>query len=93
MKKASWMAVCLGVAFVLTGCESEQDRYVVYSTYPPAEPAWAPPPSIWARAYHRLWNDGYSFNNDPTNPDVLAPVLGLDTAFPPAPLPYKSITP
>ena len=37
--------------------------------------------------------DGYSFTNDPANPDVLAPVLGLDPEFPPAPLPFYVIDP
>ncbi|HZV33179.1 MAG TPA: hypothetical protein VFB72_01280 [Verrucomicrobiae bacterium] len=101
MKKTLMMFLFAGVCMMLPGCSTEpcgcnDHKATVYPAVPPPQAQWYAQPTyrgtrIWYRVCHRLWNDGYSFSNDPANHDVLAPVLGLDPYFPPAPLPYKSI--
>lgn len=100
MKITSMMVLLAGIGLMVSGCASREccpGEYaeVNAATPPPGAPWYAQPnyhgERVWYRVNHRLWNDGYSFSNDPQNHDSLAPVLGLDPRFPPSPLPYKSI--
>lgn len=101
--KRTMMVLFSGLAVLLTGCVVQQrcapaPYAAVTTVYPAAPPPdmayytpWCGSTRFWYRVHHRLFDDGYSFNNDPLNHDSLAPVLGLDPYFPPAPLPYKSV--
>ncbi|HWF18843.1 MAG TPA: hypothetical protein VG754_06220 [Verrucomicrobiae bacterium] len=100
MKKSLTMVLYAGLCVALTGCVCVPDRchndYVTYYAPSPPPAVWYAQPTYsshraWYRVRHRLWDDGYSFSNDPANHDVLAPVLGLDIYFPPAPQPYVAI--
>jgi hypothetical protein len=99
MKKTSILVLFAGVVIGLSGCvtkpDEAQNQRLAYADTPPTQ-AWYGEPTTprarrWYRFRHRLWSDGYSFSNDPQNHDSLAPTLGLDSYFPPAPLAYKSV--
>lgn len=84
MKKNLLMIICAGAAVVMAGCETRRadDNYTfspTTSTY-----SYNPPPQ-----HHWGSGDGYSWNNDPYFHDSLAPTLGLDPIFPPAPHPFN----
>jgi hypothetical protein len=97
MKKISLLILCAGLAVAQSGCVecASHDDCGNYTAAPSPEAWYAQPtsvrPRVWYRMRHRIWDDGYSFSNDPADPDVLRPALGIDTYYPPAPLPYKSI--
>lgn len=102
MKKVLMMVLFAGICIMISGCACEQPRaqgpnVVVYGPVQPPEAAWYAHPNyggtrVWYRFEHRMWDDGYSYSNDPQNHDSLVPGLGLDPRFPPAPQPYQTIT-
>jgi hypothetical protein len=82
MKRSLLMTFCVCVGFALAGCCATDHREYGCSPqagYPPCHPG--------SLCYTNRWDDGYSFSNDPYNHDALAPFLGLDPLFPPAPQP------
>ena len=99
MKKLSAiLGLCGGLTLVVAGCAtkpSERHEDVVLAAPPPPDAVSAKPAvgnsRFWYRMHHRIFSDGYSFTYDPYNHDKLAPTLGIDRQFPPAPQPYKDL--
>lgn len=89
MKKNLLMTVCAGASIIMVGCTTDRTER------PPSDKDYTFSPTTYTYSYNppkqHHWGsgDGYSFNNDPYAHDALAPTLGLDPLFPPAPHPFN----
>jgi len=91
MNKNLLMAICAGASMIMAGCETHRAE----SERAPASSDYTFSPTTYTYSYNppkeHHWGsgDGYSFNNDPYAHDAMAPTLGLDPLFPPAPRPFN----
>lgn len=81
MKNLPLLLLCASLVAPLTGCVNCE---------PSAGSSYASGCGCHGQRSTYDWycrNDGYSFNYDPYNRDMLAPTLGLDPMFPPPYIP------